>query len=211
MYHYDKTIEKFDDYKLFLSKVEWPTRGYRFYCPTLPEDFLNKYANLLERFKIIDKLVEGYNESLAYKEDARNISYEEWYERGNYFSFQEEQERPSKIFSNMNATSIECLFNYYDICCNFFLTLFPNYKDFLLETKSMLDKAFNDLNARIYLKQNNQNQNKQVVMKWSKGWFILPNGEFYNSGLKNGHKEGRLIYSLNNIKDLLEEGKIFLI
>lgn len=211
MYKYFKELNNPNEYKIYLSKPLWDIKSeYRLRGVPLPNDFISKYKNLLERFKTIDKLVEGYNETLAYKE--KNINYDEWLYRNDYFDWKdnrdfeglEEQKRKFEIYHN--ASSMKKLLEYYSICCNFFLILFPNQQGFIVSTKKMLEEAINELDVKLHVDLP-KIKNRMIELTWPNGWFIAPNGYLYNPGFEKGHKEGSLLYSFNHIRELLENNQ----
>ncbi len=212
MYKYFKELDNPNTYKIYLSKHSWDIKKEcRFFCVPLTNEFFFKHKDLLERFKVIDKLVEGYNETLAYKET--NLSYEEWLYRNDYFSWRNnsdyeglEIEEKKDFDTYYYVSSIKSLLDYYSICCNFFYVLFPNYKEFIASTQKLLEDAINELNSKIYPNLP-KNENRMVELIWPNGWFITPNGYLYNPGFENGHKEGSLLYSFHNIRELLENNK----
>lgn len=208
MYPYFKEIESFNQYKLFLSKRSWNVvRNVRFSDVPLPDDFYKQHYEVLERLKIIDKFIEGFQERLVNK--GREESYEEYLYRGDYFIWKEEedfyyyQELRKKM--NFTASSMKDLLNYYEICCNFFLILFPQQKEFMESTKKMLESTRDDLERRISMPLPKGEQKRMVELHWPNGWFITPNGFLYNPEIEDGHKGGSLLYSFDNIRESLKK------
>ena len=78
---------------------------------------------------------------------------------------------------------------------DFLVVLYPNYKDFLLNTKKEINIVLSEIDKKSIIKVPPKNDG--VLVHWPNSWYITPNGYLYNTGF--GHQIGNLFYSFYHI------------
>lgn len=193
MYKYFKELERPNEFKIHMIRCDRSSTSLRLNSK-IDIDFINKYKNLFERLKVINKIID----SSVSLENIDDIG-------GNVTSIIEKKGEGDLISDNeVIFRSQEFSWWLYDYLeyCNYIINIYPNLKEFIQDTISMIKKARDEIEMK----------NKIEFPKLSKGvldiypnaWYITPTGYLYNTGL--GHQEGSLSYPYYHVLKALEKG-----
>lgn len=209
MYKFFSELENSENFITYLSRKSFDIKKY--YAIEKPQIVINSfnvYDNLFQRINFLDMIVEGSVEGII---EAFPSSYEDWQSIGSFLMHKQDNYSYTKQLKEMidiNHNDLYELLDNYLVYCKYLVTIYPNLQDFLLTTGNMIEKILIELRKTQEIEL--PALSNGVASKWPNAFYITPHGYLYNTGGKEGHKEGNLIYpfyrKIYNI--LLENGNI---
>ena len=205
MYEYFYELDKPNDFSVSLLKCNYLEDEYYSVESSLTLDFCIKNVNLFTNLRKIDNLIE----SLFYEmmENKNRLYYFDDYEKlsviFDYFN-KEEYEEMNKEKDNLQlkTSDLKIVLEYYKVCIEGLLEIYPDLSCFLTTTIKMIDDALKELDKKRFIQIP---YNNSVIYTFPNAWYITPNGYLYNTG--SGHKQGNLSYPYEDILDRLKNSQ----
>lgn len=196
MYKYFNELARLKDFKVYLKNFEFEkNRDSYVKTANIPYDFIEKCKDLFEKIDFIDMLIEGSNEQLLGKTPSIAIlEYDDYMNLYEFFAMKEEEycyTKSIKTKINFNIRDLENMFMEYQRYCNYLIDIYPEYKEIISTTRSMLTEALKEIKKITVIAV--PPLSNGVEYSFPNSWYITPNGYLYNTG--SGHKEGNLIRS----------------
>lgn len=164
------------------------------------DDLLKKIGDLFPKLQKTDELIMALNEGLMVKTPEYALLSDEAWESVTYLFRDKEEEYFLTHYDlrekiDLSSRDLQCILEklFYNI--DFLVILYPNYKDFLLNTKKEIKMVLNEIEKKSIIKVPPKSDG--VLVHWPNSWYITPNGYLYNTGY--GHQIGNLFYSFYNI------------
>ena len=205
MYEYFYELDKPNGFSVSLLKCNYLEDEYYSVESSLTLDFWIKNVNLFTNLRKIDNLIE----SLFYEmmENKNRLYYFDDYEKlsviFDYFNKEEYEEmKKEKDNLQLKTSDLKIVLEYYKVCIEGLLEIYPDLSCFLTTTIKMIDDALKELDKKRFIQIP---YNNSVMYNFPNAWYITPNGYLYNTG--SGHKQGNLIYPYEDILDRLESNQ----
>ena len=205
MYEYFYELDKPNDFSVSLLKCNYLEDGFYSVESSLTRDFCIKNINLFANLRKIDNLIE----LLFYEmiENKNRLYYFEDYEKlsviFDYFNKEEYEEmKKEKDNLQLKTSDLKIVLEYYKVCIEGLLEIYPDLSCFLTTTIKMIDDALKELDKKRFIQIP---YNNSVMYTFSNAWYITPNGYLYNTG--SGHKQGNLSYPYEDILDRLKNSQ----
>lgn len=211
MYKYFHQLDKPNDFSVLLLKCNYLEDGFYSVESSLTLDFWIKNTNLFANLRKVDNLIE----SLFYEmtENKNRLYYFEDYEKlsviFDYFNKEEYEEmKKEKDNLHLKTSDLKIVLEYYKVCIEGLLEIYPDLSCFLTTTIKMIDDVLKELDKKRFIQIP---YNNSVMYTFPNAWYITPNGYLYNTGDGHkpgeGHKQGNLIYPYEDILDRLESNQ----
>lgn len=205
MYEYFYELDKPNDFSVSLLKCNYLEDEYYSVESSLTLDFWIKNINLFANLRKIDNLIE----SLFYEmmENKNRLYYFDDYEKlsviFDYFNKEEYEEmKKEKDNLQLKTSDLKIVLEYYKVCIEGLLEIYPDLSCFLTTTIKMIDDALKELDKKRFIQIP---YNNSVMYTFPNAWYITPNGYLYNTG--SGHKQGNLSYPYEDILDRLKNSQ----
>lgn len=205
MYEYFYELDKPNDFSVSLLKCNYLEDGFYSVESSLTRDFCIKNINLFANLRKIDNLIE----LLFYEmiENKNRLYYFEDYEKlfviFDYFNKEEYEEmKKEKDNLQLKTSDLKIVLEYYKVCIEGLLEIYPDLSCFLTTTIKMIDDALKELDKKRFIQMP---YNNSVMYTFPNAWYITPNGYLYNTG--SGHKQGNLSYPYEDILDRLKNSQ----
>lgn len=205
MYEYFYELDKPNDFSVLLLKCNYLEGGFYSVESSLTRDFCIKNINLFANLRKIDNLIE----SLFYEmmENKNRLYYFDDYEKlsviFDYFNKEEYEEmKKEKDNLQLKTSDLKIVLEYYKVCIEGLLEIYPDLSCFLTTTIKMIDDALKELDKKRFIQIP---YNNSVMYTFPNAWYITPNGYLYNTG--SGHKQGNLSYPYEDILDRLKNSQ----
>ena len=205
MYEYFYELDKPNDFSVLLLKCNYLEDGFYSVESSLTRDFCIKNINLFANLRKIDNLIE----LLFYEmiENKNRLYYFEDYEKlsviFDYFNKEEYEEmKKEKDNLHLKTRNLKIVLEYYKVCIEGLLEIYPDLSCFLTTTIKMIDDALKELDKKRFIQIP---YNNSVMYTFPNAWYITPNGYLYNTG--SGHKQGNLSYPYYDILDRLKNSQ----
>lgn len=204
MYKYFKELENPSDFNIYLKEVNSTKENYYYYVQNIPFNSINISKILNKNLEFIKMLTTGMN----IKFPKTYMTYEEYISFYDFFTYRnEEADYYIDNYSlNLNIIDFKNMLKTYSVLSNYLIEFFPEYKERITKIKQDVLKIAKEIDEKSTIVIEKPNNSKHT---FPNAWFITPNGYLYNTGGKNGHKEGNLIYPFYHIiKQALYNNKI---
>ena len=205
MYEYFYELDKPNDFSVSLLKCNYLEDEYYSVESSLTLDFWIKNVNLFTNLRKIDNLIE----LLFYEmmENKNRLYYFDDYEKlsviFDYFNKEEYEEmKKEKDNLQLKTSDLKIVLEYYKVCIEGLLEIYPDLSCFLTTTIKMIDDALKELDKKRFIQIP---YNNSVMYTFPNAWYITPNGYLYNTG--SGHKQGNLSYPYEDILDRLKNSQ----
>lgn len=210
MYKYFSELDELNNFKTYLLRENFD-KNQDCSIKEIPFsiDFLEQLETLFSKLNKIDKLIIALDENLLLKTSNYNLlPYESLLDCGHFFQNRDENYYKTRydLKENIKLTSwdLYCLLNEMLLYIPYLTIFYPNYKEFLLNTKKEIQEFLTTLHVKLTIKNLPKSDGKILI--WPNSWFITPSGYLYNTGF--GHTKGNLTYQLYNvIYDCLKQNK----
>lgn len=193
MYQYYEELENPNDFKLYFAKEE-PFSLHALEKPSLTVEFYQQFQDLFSKLRYIHSLMlpnitteqsnRFFREHGEFLIDPRDDE--------NYIFV---QELLYKI--NLDIYDIHTILSFYLNYISFYQFVFPELKSFFSDVAQQINKALQAMKMKKDILI--PNPKADGVVTFPNAWFITPKGYLYNTGGADGHKEGNLIYSYDDI------------
>ncbi len=199
MYKYYSELENPKNFKIYLEETRSAPKKHIF-DKQIPNDFFSKYSTLFRQLSFLHTLIQGW--ALERKLQF-NMSNEEYL----FLEKCEEEHILENILQTLSSSNLSdlkfLLMDYYHFA-QFFISLLPNFQNFLKEISINLSRAICDISYHECILISSTKKIVECYMP--NAWYITPHGYLYNTGIQ--HKEGNLTYSFWDIFGKLNSEKI---
>lgn len=203
MYNYFSELDCPDDFKIYLKKSSFESQEKRIVSNVFLEDtFFHKYVGVFQKLSLLDLLFHGLREELTFM--CPYLMEEEYLHFCDFFQYKENhftslQEDSSFFISNVS--DLKYLLSEYFDCCEYLIKIFPQFQEILMDTKKEIKTMGEDLEKKMEILL--PSDGNGVIFTCKNAWFLTPSGYLYNTGGKDGHKNGNLVYPFSKIYDSL--------
>lgn len=199
MIPYYKELDKPDSFPIYLSNPEGGKTIKNVYNSMMPDNYYKQIGDLQKELPLLCFLarIEFYDESAFHCN-----SYEEWSSLGCSYL-----ELPSDFFDGrfptITKTSDEI--DFLKLCSDLAGQLKRKYFHYEDRLNNIIDKA-SDLIKFLSIHSNIVFENeKYLEYNWYNSWCITPTGHLYNTGSKEGHKSGNLLYYFWDLINMVQK------
>lgn len=203
MYKYFKELECPDKYGLYIrTPKHLKENKYKIQDHSINELLISK--ELFDGIEFLDMITTGINNSFS----TGYLTSEEYINFYDFLSYRDENYwyvDNMKKQIDLSIYDLDCLLNTYLIFSNYLAVLFPSFKVKIEEIKKDIKNTLKILEVKQNIILSDGGSEEKFM--FPNAWFITPSGYLYNTGGKDGHKEGNLIYPFHVIKQTLYKNK----
>lgn len=205
MIPYYKELDNPDRFPIYFENPNGGKTIKHVYNSIIPDNYYKKIGELQKELSLLYFLarIEFYDESAFHCS-----SYEEWSSLGCSYT-----NVPLDFFEGKfpMITNISDEIDFLKLCSDLANSLKSKYFHYEDKLNDIIDKSselMNFLNIHSDIVFENE---KYLEYNWPNAWCITPTGHLYNTGGKEGHKSGNLLYYFWNLINMVQNGDDFFI